>query len=547
MLFNSIEFIIFFPVVVLLYFLLPRKVKMPWLLVASYYFYMSWNAVYGMLILASTAITYLCGRIIDTETVYESVIMTEQGTQKRLEARSNKADKPAEKGPLYHLPGAKAALIAGLVSNLGILFFFKYFKWLFGEFTSLFGIKAQMPFTIVLPVGISFYTFQALGYVIDVYRGDTKAEKNFLTYALFVSFFPQLVAGPIERSTNLLGQLKHPTVFDRRNAVRGLQIMLWGYVEKVVIADNLARVVDTVYARWEKYSGGALALATFLFIIQMYCDFGGYSHIAIGAAKVLNIDLMNNFRQPYFATSIREFWQRWHISLSMWFRDYLYFPLGGSRCSKWRKYLNIMITFLASGLWHGANWTYLIWGGMHGVFQIIGELTLSFRQRVLKVLHISWNGLGHITFQRIMVFLMFAVSMVFFRASSVQEAIQIFGVMVGELFHVYGAAGNGTAAAVSNLSGAGWLVTVIGLALLLAGDCMQELVENPLALGSRSDTEAHRHTLIIKECRLQIFEKIDRRPTIVRWICYYGLTLLVIAAALQRFGQGASAFLYFQF
>ena len=273
MLFNSVSFLIYFPIVVLINFVLPKKARNIWLLVASYYFYMCWNAKYGLLIALSTLITYGSSLIID-------------GTGKKWLR--------------------KTAFFLCLASNLGILFFFKYFQWILDNINQLFHQSYSLPFSILLPVGISFYTFQALGYTIDVYRGDLKAERSLINYALFVSFFPQLVAGPIERSTNLLKQFRVHENFNPENAVRGLQIMIWGFFEKMVIADNLAILVDHVYADWANYSGSILLLSTALFAIQIYCDFGGYSHIAIGAAKVLNVDLMTNFRQPFFASSIKE-------------------------------------------------------------------------------------------------------------------------------------------------------------------------------------------------------------------------------------------------
>jgi D-alanyl-lipoteichoic acid acyltransferase DltB (MBOAT superfamily) len=327
MLFNSIEFLIFFPIVVVVYFIIPDKIKHLWLLIASYYFYMCWNAKYALLILASTIVTYISGILLDK--VKNQTLLK------------------------------KSVVTASFVINLGILFYFKYINFMLVIFTRIFAklhIQLNTPvFDIILPVGISFYTFQALSYTMDVYRGEIKAEKNFFRYALFVSFFPQLVAGPIERSKNLLKQLSVPQKFSFENMREGLLLMMWGYYLKLVLADRIAIFVDTVYGDYKTYPGMYLIIATMLFAVQIYCDFAGYSTIAMGAAKVLGVELMENFNAPYLSTSVAEFWRKWHISLTSWFKDYLYIPLGGSRKGKLRKYLNKMIVFLVSGLWHGQD------------------------------------------------------------------------------------------------------------------------------------------------------------------------------------------------
>lgn len=329
MLFNSLQFIIFLPVVVLAYYIVPDRFKSLWLLAASYFFYMCWNAAYLLLILFSTLVTFLCAISLE------------------------------------HFGGSpgkrKLLLILSLVINLSILFFFKYFTFAAENLNSVFrhiGLALNVPvFDVLLPVGISFYTFQALGYTIDVYRGDIPAERNFVQYALFVSFFPQLVAGPIERSGNLLHQLSVPHRADFSNILDGVYLIIWGFFLKLVLADRIAIFVDSIYGPgYAEFTGWYVALAAVLFSFQIYCDFAGYSTIAMGSAKLLGIDLMENFNAPYLSASTPEFWRRWHISLSTWFRDYLYIPLGGNRRGKLRKYLNLLITFAVSGLWHGANW-----------------------------------------------------------------------------------------------------------------------------------------------------------------------------------------------
>lgn len=352
MIFNSYQFLCFFPLVTLVYFLLPKRVRWIWLLAASYYFYMCWNAGYALLIALSTVVTYGCALLCD------------RFVQQRAR---------------------KAVMIAGLGVNLGILGFFKYFNF-FGEMINralgAVGLAMQVSHVdVLLPVGISFYTFQALGYMLDVYRRQIPAEKNLFRYALFVSFFPQLVAGPIERSENLLRQVNQPRDWDIARARDGLMIMLLGFFEKMVMADRAAIYVDAVYNQWYDASGWQIVLATVLFAFQIYGDFGGYSHIAIGAAKIMGYDLMDNFRQPYFAVSVRDFWHRWHISLSTWFRDYLYIPLGGSRVSRPRRMLNTMITFTVSGLWHGASLNYVVWGMLNGALQVLEGMLGGKKQK----------------------------------------------------------------------------------------------------------------------------------------------------------------------
>lgn len=349
MLFHSIEFFIFFPIIVILYLFLVRAIKKNWinqlfLLAASLYFYACWEPKYLLLILTSVFITWISG-----------ILMT---------------DKPQ----LYK----KIVLFISLLSNLGILFFFKYYNFFADTINILYTklhIHSQIPaFNVLLPVGISFYTFQALGYSIDVYRGTVKAERNIITYALFVTFFPQLVAGPIERTEHLLPQLKVNHDFDYDRVTKGLKLALWGMFKKIVIADQLAIYVDKVYSSPTEYQSTALILATVFFAFQILCDFSGYSDIAIGCAKILGFSLNKNFDSPYLARNMADFWKRWHISLSTWFRDYLYIPLGGNRCSPIRHYLNLLITFLLSGLWHGASITFIFWGLIHSLFLIIGNI-----------------------------------------------------------------------------------------------------------------------------------------------------------------------------
>ncbi|MBR3468577.1 MAG: MBOAT family protein [Lachnospiraceae bacterium] len=402
--FNSVQFLVFFPIVVGIYFLIPKKFKYLWLLVTSYFFYMSWNAKYALLIAFSTIITYLAGLFL------------------------GKTDDKKKKNLI---------VAASFTVNLGILAFFKYFDFLLGNVNGILsavGLKIiNNPFDVLLPVGISFYTFQALGYTIDVYRKEIEPEKNFFRYALFVSFFPQLVAGPIERSKNLLGQIDEMSkkrLWDYSKIVSGFGLMLWGMFQKVVVADRCAVFVDAVHANLFAAGTVETVASAILFSIQIYCDFAGYSAVAIGAARVMGFSLMENFNTPYFATSIQDFWRRWHVSLSSWFRDYLYIPLGGSRCSKLKKYRNIMITFLASGLWHGASWTFVFWGGLHGAFQIIGDLLRPIKQKINDFFKVKTEAFSYKLGQIMITYGLTTFAWIFFRARTWENLILYFNRML---------------------------------------------------------------------------------------------------------------------
>lgn len=322
-------------------------------------------------------------------------------------------------------------MIGGLCSNLGILFFFKYFTFFQETCNRLFSMLQLQTWDsrpdILLPVGISFYIFQTLGYLLDVYRGKLEPEKNPLRYALFVSFFPQLVAGPIERSENLLGQLRkldRQKMGSYRKAVDGLTLMVWGLFVKMVIADRVAILVNSVFDNYHMYGTVALAVGAAGFALQIYCDFMGYSTIAVGAARVMGFTLMENFETPYFACSVGEFWRRWHISLSTWFRDYLYIPLGGNRCSRGRKYLNVMLTMTLSGLWHGANWTYVVWGLLHGGYQVVGDFTQKLRGKLYQSLHAKTESFSFRLAQGISTFVLVDIAWIFFRAPSISDALE---------------------------------------------------------------------------------------------------------------------------
>ncbi len=395
-LFNSFEFLIFFPVVTLAYFLMPHRFRLVFLLLASYYFYMCWRPEYIILILASTLVDYFAGLGMG-----------------RTDDRKKR----------------RKFLLMSLFANLGLLFTFKYFNFFADSLNHLFAavrLDAQMPaLDVLLPVGISFYTFQTLSYTIDVYRGETQPERNPLRFALYVAFFPQLVAGPIERSTRLLKQFYRKVSFSEERLQSGLLLILWGLFKKVVIADRLAIYVNEVYNHPGDYQGWPLILATYFFAFQIYCDFSGYSDIAIGSARILGFDLMENFRQPYFTRSISEFWKRWHISLSTWFRDYLYIPLGGNRVVKWRWYYNLMVVFLVSGLWHGANWTFVVWGALHGFYLIFSIWTQTGRARMREWFGLSRRPRLEALWQTVVTFHLVLVAWVFFRANSLSDALLI--------------------------------------------------------------------------------------------------------------------------
>lgn len=409
MLFNSIDFLLFLPIVLGLYYVVPKKAKYMWLLVSSYYFYMCWNIKYVLLIFISTIITYLSGLFLEKA------------------KDCDKTEKEKEK--------LKKWIVAiSFATNLGILFYYKYVNFAVDIITRVLAkvhIVIEAPVVdVILPVGISFYTFQALSYTMDVYRDEVTAEKDFFRYALFVSFFPQLVAGPIERSKNLIEQLREPKKLTMNNALEGLLEMLWGFFLKIVMADRIAIFVDTVYGNPQDFQGVYLIIGTILFAVQIYCDFAGYSIIAIGTAKLFGIELMENFSSPYLATSVADFWRRWHISLTSWFKDYLYIPLGGSRKGKVRKYINELIVFLVSGLWHGAQLTFVVWGGINGIYQIIGEVLKPIRKNVTDLLGITRESEGYKLISTICTFVLVDFSWIFFRAESLGSARYIIGSIV---------------------------------------------------------------------------------------------------------------------
>ena len=486
MLFNSFHFLIFFPIVTLIYFFIPYRVRWIWLLITSYYFYMCWNPKYAILIATSTLITYLSGIFI-----------------------SNSKDKK------------KLWVALSFISNLSILFFFKYFDFAIENINIILNklhITLITPsFDVLLPVGISFYTFQALSYTVDVYRGDVKPEKNLGKYALFVSFFPQLVAGPIETSKHLLDQFNHNYDFDYDRVKSGLLLMLWGFFQKLVIADRIAIVVNTVYNNYTDYSGFTLIVATVLFAFQIYCDFSSYSDIAIGCARVMGFELMQNFNRPYFSKSIAEFWRRWHISLGGWFRDYLYIPLGGSRQGKLKKYRNIMIVFLTSGLWHGAGWGFIVWGFLHGFYQVVGDLLKPTREYFIEKFNINKNRFFHRLSQIVIVFILVDFAWIFFRANTFSDAIGIIKNMFvfnpwvlfdGSLYNL-------------GLDQKDFIVGILAIFILIIVSLLR------------------RNTRLIN--------LIGKQSIIVRWTFYFTFLYSILIFGIYGPGYAAQQFIYFQF
>jgi alginate O-acetyltransferase complex protein AlgI len=395
MLFNSIEFAVFFPIVVALYFLVPRRLQTPLLLVSSCIFYMAFIPIYLTILFVTILIDYVAAKYIEDT----------QGPKK------------------------KAILTISVLATCLVLFIFKYFNFFAGNFTALAGLfgwkVSDFTLRIILPIGLSFHTFQSLSYVVEVYYGRQKTERDFLTYATYVMFFPQLVAGPIERPQNLLHQFHESHQFDYERITSGLRRMAWGFFKKLVIADRLSMYVSDVYAAPAQHTGLQLTIATFFFAYQIYCDFSGYSDIAVGSARILGFQLMENFNTPYWSRSIPEFWRRWHISLSTWFRDYVYVPLGGNRVKRVRWCLNVLVTFGLSGLWHGANWTYVAWGFLNGFYIVFGTLSKPLRDRILSPLGAADSSPTRNVLQLASTFGLTLVGWCLFRANSMSDAFYI--------------------------------------------------------------------------------------------------------------------------
>ena len=481
MLFNSLQFVYFFVIVTTAYFALPHKYRWQLLLAASCYFYMVFLPIYILILGFTIVIDYFAGIYIEKS----------EGSKRKL------------------------FLIISLIANIGVLAVFKYYNFLndnLSVFLNGLGYHNSVPnLSILLPIGLSFHTFQAMSYTIEVYRGHQKVEKNFGIYALYVMFYPQLVAGPIERPQNILHQFYEKHNFDYKRVTDGLKLMAWGLFKKVVIADRLASTVNYVYDNPQNFEGLALIVATVFFAIQIYCDFSGYSDIAIGSAQVMGFKLMKNFDRPYFSKSISEFWKRWHISLSTWFRDYLYISLGGKRVSKGRLYFNLMVTFLISGLWHGANWTYVIWGGLNGLYLIIELWLTKPLGKVVELVKLNRFPLLLKFIQGTFTFTLICLTWVFFRAKSVDDAFYILTNMTHG-FKIQGL--------FSKLAIAKFDLQIIFIALLIL--VMTEWLQRGKSL----------------------ITWLDVKPVYVRWSVYVllGITILLFGAFEQN-----QQFIYFQF
>ena len=496
MLFNSISFLIFFPVVILLYFIIPHRFRYIWLLAASYYFYMAWNPVYALLMLTSTFITYTSGILID------------------------KANKTRGGGNAAKLKNIYVSI--SFILNLSILFFFKYFYFAVDNINILLSALhiqlIQPKFDIILPLGISFYTMQMIAYIVDIYRG-AKAETNFIKYALFISFFPKLLAGPIERTATFLPQLQERKYFNYDNLKNGLLLMLYGYFLKMVIGDRAAILVNFVFENYEAYMGLEIFVAITIYSIQIYADFFGYTCIAIGAAQTMGFTLLQNFNHPFFAVSVGDYWRRWHISLSMWLRDYIYFPLGGSRCSKIKKYRNILITFFISGLWHGANWTFIIWGMIHGLSIILDDIFKPVFQKIYSIFNINTQCFSFRLFQIIIAFLIINYSRLFFRAPDIETAVimtkQMFSVWNPWIFFDNSLYDMG-------LSRKDFYVLCFSIIILWAVSFMQEK-------------------------GIKIREELAKQNLVFRWILYWIAIFGILTFGVYGTAYNANQFIYFQF
>ncbi len=498
MLFNSYSFLIFFPIVTLVYYIIPKRFAWVFLLVASYYFYMGWRAEYALLLFFSTLSTWLCSLIIDK--------IKRTGINNKY---------------------AIIATTVAAILNLGILFYFKYFNFAIrglGAILNPLGIEFAPPvFDIILPVGISFFTLQALGYLFDVAGGRIDCERNFFRYALFVSFFPQLVAGPIERSENLLPQLFKRADFDTGNVVSGLRLMGWGLFQKTVIADRIAGMVDGVFASDQVSSGLLTVITMFLFAIQIYCDFAGYSNIAIGTAQVVGIKLSQNFKRPYLATNFSSFWQRWHISLSNWLQDYIFTPICWSRWTSRIPFIgkffkdppflsSILIVFIISGLWHGASFTFVLWGLLQGFYRVCEEIT----HRIFKKKGKKRRGKDSVPIKllkQLCIFCLWSFSLIFFRAPGVESAFSMFQNLVvpfeGELLYSL------------STDTVGMMVTLVFIIVLMVADTIQE--------------------------RINVRDYIGQQGFLAR--CAIDILLIVTLLVFATYGPGYSAaqFIYFQF
>lgn len=491
--FNSVDYCLFYLIVFFVYYIIPQKIRYIWLVAASYYFYCCYNVRYAYIIVSVTMISYFAALIIN----------------------KLKSSKETERNKRIN----KIVFVVAICMCFGFLLFYKYTNFLISNINFLlnifnFGNKISV-IDIVLPVGISFFTFQAVGYVVDVYRGVVTPENNLIRYALFLSFFPQLVAGPIERSFNLINQLREPQKMTNERLREGLFIILFGLWQKVLVADRVAGIVDKIFANFSEYTGIEMFIGVVLFGFQIYCDFSGYSNIAIGSAKLLGVDLMTNFRSPYLAKSVPEFWKRWHISLTSWFTDYLYIPLGGNKKGKVRQYINIIIVFLCSGLWHGAAWNYVFWGGLNGALNVISRVN---KNRVES--QYNPNNITDRIIRIIGTFLLIDFTWLFFRAPSLGSALSMIKKGIG----------------------------YIGMGPFLRGDSFDKVFGNSLNLIIVLLSIIMLFILdLIQDKKGSILCYISNQHILIRWGTY--LTLIMMIVLFGAYGEGYEQinFIYFQF
>lgn len=500
MFFNTVNYAIFLLIVVIINYILPKRVRYIWLLAASYFFYGSWNAKYTLLILLVTIVTYFGGMLI----------------QNNRNNQSSSADTCVINYNGFILGTC-------LIICFAILVYFKYSNFIIQNINSvtyrIMNGKTFSALDILLPVGISFYVFQSVGYVIDVYRGTSESENNFFRYALFISFFPQLVAGPIERSNNLLSQLKKPNDFTPDRLREGLILIGIGVWQKVLIADSISYLIDPVFENPMNYYGVSIVFSVILFGFQIYCDFGGYTNIAIGSAKILGIDLMRNFESPYLATSVTDFWSRWHISLTSWFRDYLYIPLGGNRKGKIRKYVNTIIVFAASGAWHGAAYKYILWGMLNGIMMIFSNI----RKEKNATRENSFSKIDNV-FRIIGTFILVDFTWLFFRASSCEQAISM-------IVHS---------------------IKTPGVNALYAYDIIPKLISEQLVDGKRIIVVILSIVLLLLLDAVQkktgnFIGYLSKQKMIYRWLFYFTIVIMTITFGVYGVEYNQTGFIYFQF
>lgn len=488
MLFNSVDYLIFFPLVVLVYWLFPCKYRYIWVVATSYYFYMCWDAGYGFILLYITGVSYIAG---------------------------NMFSRVKRKGAVIAVSG---------VLSFSVLFFLKYYNFAISNMNRIFSavhIGIEIPMVnLLLPVGISFYIFQAFGYIVDVYRGKVEPERKFLKYAAFISFFPSLLSGPIERADNLLEQIRQGTSLELNKVKRGLLMISWGLFLKLVLSNNISPMVDEIFDNYSAYGGIEAIIATALFGLQIYCDFAGYSYLAIGSACIMGFHLKDNFKAPYLSVNTAEFWRKWHISLTSWFRDYLYIPLGGNRKGRGRKHLNTMLVFAISGLWHGASWGFIFWGMLNGAYLVVGEVTCDLRRRIQEKLKVQNDSRLYRVFACITTFVLIDYAWMYFRADSFRQGLEmtrsIFRdirlnyLLSGEIFRELG------------VSACFFVFLILLLCLLFIVDYMQYK-------------------------NVDVISRILGLRTFWRWGIYLGLLFIIIVFGIYGYSYEQTQFIYFQF